>query len=160
MIFLSCCLCCTAIFAVCGCAMCCACNGCPDVFVEDSNKKSTGATRNADAEQHAETTTINVETNDRPKYVTKYDVQTEPSKLHKLFDALGWILWVLGPFVATLFITISLYKNNAIRTNNDQLFNAALALFVIALFNLMVYFQKFLNSVCGYGHEKVANNAK
>lgn len=160
MIFLWCCLCCTVCFTLCGCTICCVTRGCPDFFSEDSPKKSTGVARNEDTEQHAETTTINVDPDDRPQSGNKYDVENVPSKSHKWLDALGWILWVLGPFVATLFIIISLYKNNAIRTSNDQLFNAALALFIIALFNLMVYFQKFMNSVCGYGHEKVKNNAK
>lgn len=150
--FLYCCLCCTA----CGCVICVGCSG---AFSEESSKKTTVYTRNGDTE-HTETTTINVDPDDRPKSTNKYDVENVPSKLHMWLDSLGWILWVLGPFLATLFITISLYKYDAIRTRNNELFNSALALFIIALFNLMVYFQKFVNSICGYGHKKVEEISK
>lgn len=152
--FLYCCLCCTA----CGCAICVSI-GCSDAFTEDSPKKTTHLNGNEDTE-HTEATTITVETDDRPKSTKKYDVENVPSKLHAWLNTLGWILWVLGPFLATLFITISLYKYDAIRTRNNDLFNSALALFIIALFNLMVYFQKFMNSVCGYGQKKVAETSK
>lgn len=146
--FLYCCVCLTTV----GC-LCCA-FGCEGTSSEDVPKTRTTVTRNGDHEQ-TEVTTIVVEPGDQPKSANKYDVENVPSKLHTLLNVLGWSLWVLGPFVATLFITISLYKHDAIRTRNNDLFNAALALFIIALFNLMVYFQKFMNSICGYGHKKV-----
>lgn len=148
--FLICCLCCT----VCGCAICVCCAGC----ASSDNQDNTGSTtRNADTEV-IETTTINVEDDDQPpKATSKYDVESVvPTKLHWILNALGWILWVVAPFIATLYIVIALYKYDAIRTRNDDLFGAALALFIIGLFNLMVYFQKFVNSICGYGRDKAA----
>jgi len=149
--FLCCCLCCTA----CGCAVCVAV-GCPEVFTDNSPKKSSDETRNGDAEA---ATAINLDEDTTPEPTSKYDIEEKiPSKLHKWMNAIGWIFWVLSPFLATLFIVVSLYRSDAIRTPNDLLFNSALSLFVIALFNLMVFFQKFMNSVCGYGHEKITKN--
>ncbi|XP_037030950.1 uncharacterized protein LOC119070630 [Bradysia coprophila] len=145
-------LCCCISCTVCGCALCCK-FGCLNIF-PDNETKAESTTRNGDAEL-TETTTINVEDNDQPTTASKYDVENVPSKLHVWLNAFGWILWVVGPFVATLYIVIVLYKYDAIRTRNDDLFGSALVLFVIALFNLMVYFQKFINSLCGYGHKKV-----
>jgi len=149
--FLCCCLCCTA----CGCAICVAV-GCPEVFTDDSPKKSSNVADNGDAEAAI---AINPDADSEPKPANKFDIEDKvPSKLHKWMNAFGWIFWVLSPFLATLFIIVSLYRADAIRTQNDSLFNSALSLFIIALFNLMVFFQKFMNSVCGYGHEKVTKN--
>lgn len=150
--FIFCCICFTA---VCGCALCVT-YGCAGLCSDDSNQKRTNSSKNEDTEA----TTINIEHEDRTRSTNKYEVHNEPSKLHFWLNSLGWVLLVLGPFLATLYITIALYKYDAIRTRSDELFNSALALYIIALFNLMVYFQKFMNSICGYGHEKIAETQK
>lgn len=140
------------------CIACLCCYGCPKCTSQSSdneNKTRSTTTRNGDTEL-TETTTINVEDDDPPpKSTNKYDIQNVPSKLHCLLNTIGWIVWVAGPFGATLYIVITLYKHDGIRTRNDDLFSSALVLYIIALLNLMVYFQKFLNSLCGYGHKKV-----
>ncbi|KAJ6647346.1 hypothetical protein Bhyg_02568 [Pseudolycoriella hygida] len=153
--FLYCCLCCTA----CGCALCMY-FGWPDDYPQDPVQNTNTTIDTEDTE----TTAINIEpetpTTPPKSNSKKYDVEKMPSKLQFWLNTFGWTLWVLGPFLATLFINISMYRSDAIRSRNDDLFNPALALFVIALFNLMVYFQKFMDSICSYGHTKVTNSSK
>lgn len=147
-------MCCCGICTICGCALCFGVC-CPSGFSDNSRAKTTEVASNGDAEA----TTINLDDDDSPKATNRYDIKNVPSKLRTWLDVLHWILWVFGPFIGTLFITVALYRFNAIRTRNNELFNSALALFIIALFNLMVYFQQFMNSICGYGHKKVTNNS-
>lgn len=155
-LILSCCMCCIA----CGVAMCCTdcCKCVPHIFdVEDTT--TSDATRNGD-----EASRMHPESSSPTRRSQRYDVsvksEPEPSKSKKCINVLAWILWVLSPFLGTLYIVTSLYRFDAIRTRNIDLYNPALAFFVIALFNLMVYFQQFVNSLCGYGHDKVKAESK
>jgi len=154
--------------AACGCLVCIAI-GCPGVLSDDSPKTPSDLRSSGDNEATAINVeregptagTENLEPEGPSKPANKYDLKENvPSKFHIWLDALGWILWVLSPFLATLFVTISLYSTDAIRTRYDELYNPALALFIFGLFNLMVYFQKFMNSVCGYGHKKVSKTTE
>lgn len=107
---------------------------------------------NANESHDVEATTpvTNVEDTDKGKDSDEnvFDKFTNlPKPVTTILNFTGWAVWVFLPFLGTLLITIWIYKTDAIRTADDQLYKSSLTLFICALLNLMVYYQKFIDSV-------------
>lgn len=140
------------ICSLCGCFLCL---GCPKEISKEMKTAFVDTIKNTDLEA-METMTANGENEHRRSEPAEDKDDTQHPKLRKCWTAFEWILWVVCPFVATLYITVSLYKHDAVRTANDDLFKSGLAVFITALLNLMVYFQQFMKSICSYGQKKVS----
>lgn len=156
-------ICCT-ICVVCGCtALFCACVGCESL---KSTEKETTATATASTNlsesttnhENETTTATNNDVQDKDNVIdklNKFNLKNLPEPAATILNLLGWTFWVFLPLIGTLLITVWLYEKDAIRTQNDKLYPAALAVFVCALLNLMVYSQKFIDSVCKFVCQKV-----
>lgn len=93
-------------------------------------------------------TTGDTATTDEVDLFGKCNLSSLPKPVMTLLNVIGWSVWVLLPFVGTLLIVIWISEKDAIRTRDDELYKNALAVFVVALLNLMVFYQKFIDSVC------------
>lgn len=156
-------MCCT-ICVVCGCtALLCACVDCES---SKSTEKET-TTNNIDeprtSNENATTANTNGDGEPEPKdsvidKLNNFNIKNLPKPATTILNLLGWTLWVFLPLIGTILMTVWLYKTDAIRTHNDKFYSAALAVFVCALLNLMVYLQKFIDSVwkfvCGTKSDK------
>ncbi|KAG4065129.1 hypothetical protein HA402_007526 [Bradysia odoriphaga] len=153
--FLLCCGCCL----VCGCtALFCACLKCqPDDPLPFRNQNAGNTTENRttsptnDVELTPPATNAATEPattdDDDADLFAKCNLKNMPKPLMTLLNVIGWSVWVLLPFVGTLLIVIWIGENEAIRTRDDDLYRSALTVFVVALLNLMVFYQKFIDSV-------------
>lgn len=155
---------CTAL--VCCCIECDAANGTEKTDSSNSTENQT-ITTTATANIN-ETTTINgnetiTETNTvaaaKKKSTTdklnNFNVDNLPKPIRIILHILSWALWVFLPLIGTALITNWLYKTDAIRIRNNELYAGALSLFVCALLNLMVYLQTFIDSLWKFVSEKV-----
>lgn len=86
-------------------------------------------------------------TTDDEELFGKCNLSSFPKPVLTLLNVVGWSVWVLLPFVGTLLIVIWISGKDAIRTKDDELYKSALTVFVVALLNLMVFYQKFFDSV-------------
>lgn len=174
--FLICCGCCL----VCGCtAIFCACMNCKS---SESSESSPSSNQNIENGSQARTTsspTNDVEltptspataaptangdtatTDDDVELFGKCNLSSLPKPVMTILNVVGWSVWVLLPFVGTLLIVIWISEKDAIRTRDDELYKSALTVFVVALLNLMVFYQKFFDSVCEHccGSKKKGKN--
>lgn len=150
--FLLCCGCCL----VCGCtAIFCACLNCQS---EDSSSGTSPKPENATETQPtlrtndteltpAPTTVAETSNDDSADLFGKFNL---PKPLLMVLNVVGWSVWVLLPFIGTLLMVIWISDKEAIRTRDDTLYSSALTVYVVAVLNLMVYFQKFIDSVTEY----------
>lgn len=158
---------CCSVCLVCGCGVCLGCVAANSTENATDNRTTTtpatndlngtaAANGNEDTnEANATATTAGTEEPTTAVSMSKFNLKNLPTTVATALNVLGWTVWVFLPLMATFSITILIYKTGAIRTIHDNLYRYALTLFVCALLNLMVFLQKFVDSVCKFVSERI-----
>lgn len=143
---------CCSVCLVCGCGVCLGCVAANSTEnATDNRTTTTPATNDLNGTAAANGNEDTNEANATATTAGTEEPTTAANLIWKIYQRPLQPLWMCFRFS----ITILIYKTGAIRTIHDNLYRYALTLFVCALLNLMVFLQKFVDSVCKFVSERI-----